>query len=152
MFAALSIPRLACVYEISPKAPRQFAIRYEDQHFKQSEMIRRQQFSTCCPRFSSKCRANEICSVLNCSVSCTSAFVCVVADITSTLLSLSSMRKSDRETYGTCLNHNEESRFKSLVKHLLERTVTIGCRRVHCLRFSQPRLCLFSFQLAMYQR
>ena len=55
--------------------------------------------------------------------------MCVVADITSTLLSLSSMRKNDRETYGTCLNHNEESPFKSLVKHLLVRTVTIGCRR-----------------------
>ena len=49
-----------------------------------------------------------------------------MADITSTLLSLSSMRKSNRETYGTCLNHNEESRFKSLSKHLLVRTVLLA--------------------------
>lgn len=104
----------------------------QDQHCKQK--VRSQQFSTCgslhC-NFSLTTCSVEICTVVCCSC-CTNLLACVVVDIASTLLSLSSMRKSNRETYGTCLKHNKESRIVSLAKHLLEGTVLLA-DHLYCL-------------------
>lgn len=109
-----------------------FTAARQDQHCKQK--VRSQQFSTCgslhC-NFSLTTCSVEICTVVCCSC-CTNLLACVVVDIASTLLSLSSMRKSNRETYGTCLKHNKESRIVSLAKHLLEGTVLLA-DHLYCL-------------------
>lgn len=104
----------------------------QDQHCKQK--VRSQQFF---PSGSLHCNfppttcSMEICTVVGCSC-CTNLLACVVVDIASTLLSLYSMRKSNRETYGTCLKHNKESRIESLAKHLLEATVLLA-GHLYCL-------------------
>jgi len=104
----------------------------QDQHCKQK--VRSQQSVTCrslhCSFPLTTC-SMEICTVVGCSC-CTNLLACVVVDITSTLLSLYSMRKSNRETYGTCLKHNKESRIESLAKHLLEATVLLA-DHLYCL-------------------
>lgn len=109
-----------------------FTAARQDQHCKQK--VRSQQFSICgslhC-NFSLTTCSVEICTVVCCSC-CTNLLACVVVDIASTLLSLSSMRKSNRETYGTCLKHNKESRIVSLAKHLLEGTVLLA-DHLYCL-------------------
>lgn len=104
----------------------------QDQHCKQK--VRSQQFFTSgslhCNFPLTTC-SMEICTVVGCSC-CTNLLACVVLDIASTLLSLYSMRKSNRETYGTCLKHNKESRIESLAKHLLEATVLLA-DHLYCL-------------------
>ena len=104
----------------------------QDQHCKQK--VRSQQFFTSgsllCNLPPTTC-SMEICTVVGCSC-CTNLLACVVVDIASTLLSLYSMRKSNRETYGTCLKHNKESRIESLAKHLLKATVLLA-DHLYCL-------------------
>lgn len=83
--------------------------------------------------------------VLNCLIHSTK---CDLPDIKITLYSLSSMRKTNHETYGiTCLNHNE-MKIQSLAKHLLVKSAPLAGEGGHCLNFAFYRLCLFSFLLA----
>ena len=119
------------LYKISSKVRPQniqgqiFTTGRQDQHLKK---VRSHQFLTCgrVPReFPLTDRSTQNCGVVR-FFSSTNPFACVVSGIASTLLSLTSMRKSNRETYGTCLKHNKESRIESLVKHLLEETVLLA--------------------------